>query len=63
MATKEKSYTWRVAPNKEMFQTVFKDSFSLSELLLSQVGKGGGSTLCNPQRGGLQNGNILKTKT
>ena len=35
-------------PNKEMFQTVFKHSFSLCQLLLSQAGKGGGPTLHNP---------------
>ena len=39
-------------PNKEMFQTVFKRSFSLCQLLLSQAGKGGGSILYNPQKGG-----------
>ena len=39
-------------PNKEMFQTVFKGSFSLCQLLLPQPGKGGGSILCNPQMGG-----------
>ena len=32
-------------PNKELFQTVFKGSFSLCQLLLSQAGKGGGPTL------------------
>ena len=39
-------------PNEEMFQTVFKRSFSLYQLLLSKVGKGGWSILCNPQKGG-----------
>ena len=34
-------------------QSSFRVSFSLCQLLLSQAGKGGGSTFCKPQTGGL----------
>ena len=52
-------------PNKELFQTVFKGSFSLRQLLLSQAGKGGGSTLlcAIPRRVGQKMGMSLKPKT
>ena len=51
-------------PNKELFQKVFKGSFSLYQLLLSQAGKGGGSTLLYaiPRRVGHKMGMSLKPK-
>ena len=51
-------------PNKELFQTVFKGSFSLCQLLLSQAGNGGGSTLLYaiPRRVGHKMGMSLKPK-
>ena len=51
-------------PNKELFQTVFKGSFRLCQLLLSQAGKGGGSTLLYaiPRRVGHKMGMSLKPK-
>ena len=50
-------------PNKELFQTVFKGSFSLCQLLLSQVGKGGSTLLyAIPRRVGHKMGMSLKPK-
>ena len=50
-------------PNKELFQTVFKGSFSLCQLLLSQWGKGGGSTnYAIPRRVGHKMAMSLKLK-
>ena len=51
-------------PNKELFQTVLKGSFSLCQLLLSRADKGGGSKLLYaiPRRVGYKMGMSLKPK-
>ena len=50
-------------PNKELFQTVLKGSFSLHQLLLSQARKGGSTLLyAIPRKVGHKMGMSLKPK-